>query len=146
PRVAPMEFAQIDENRVALYQPPTPHYGVESWTEFALHAPYYVDIEYRCIPRKDVFAGGFLGAFWASYISAPLDKSMYFLAAGSTLDAPKWVQHCTPVHGHDSTVLHENDTFAIEFEPKDKILFASFTPLRYSVPFFYGRFRDMVLI
>ena len=146
PRNVTMEFAQNGENHITLYQPQTPHYGVASWTEFTVHDPYYVDVAYRCIPHKDIFAGGFLGVFWASYINAPLDKSMYFLAAGSTLDAPKWVQHCSPEHGHDSTVVHETDTFTVEFEPKDKILFASYTPLRYSVSFFYGRFRDMVLI
>lgn len=146
PRNAPMEFAQNAENRVTLYQPQTPHYGVESWTEFTVGDPYYVDVAYRCIPCKDVFVGGFFGVFWASYINAPLDKSMYFLAAGSTLDAPKWVQHCTPEHGHDSTVRHEGDDYPIDIDPKGTILFGSYTPLRYSVPFFYGRFRDMVLI
>lgn len=146
PRRAPMEFAQNGEDHVTLYQPQTPHYGVESWTEFVARDPYYVDVSYRCTPRKDVFAGGFLGVFWASYINAPLDKSIYFLAGGSTLDAPKWVQHCSPIHGHDSSVLHETDTFTTEFSPKDTILFANQTPLRYSEPFFYGRFRDMVLI
>jgi hypothetical protein len=146
PRLAPMEFAQNREDQVTLYQPQTPHYGVESWTEFTLREPYYIDVAYRCTPHKQVFAGGFLGVFWASYINAPLDKSMYLLEAGASLDAPLWAQHCTPRHGHDSTVRHEQDAFEGEFAPKGSILFASYTPLRYSVPFFYGRFRDMVLI
>ncbi|HOZ49921.1 MAG TPA: hypothetical protein PLO37_15515 [Candidatus Hydrogenedentes bacterium] len=147
PRHAPMTFTRSDEFTAELYQPPTPVYGVESWTRFQLREPNRIDMAFRCIPHKAVFEGGFMGVFWASYIQAPLDKSVYFLDAGSTLDKPQWVQYCTQVHGRDSTVLHE-DAAEMPLPPmaNDGSLFNSLSPLRYGEPFFYGRFRDQVLI
>lgn len=146
PRNAPMSFRRIDDRTAELHQPPTPTYQVESWTTFELRDPYYVDAAFRCVAREAVFQGGYMGVFWASYINAPLDKSMYFLREGSTLDAPVWAQLCTQVHGRDSTVRHEKDTRELPMPPAGDTLYNSMSPLRYSAPFFYGRFRDMVLI
>ena len=146
PRCAPMTFTRISETISELHQPPTPRYGVESWTRFELRDPYYVDMTFRCIPRKADLEGGVLGVFWASYINAPLDKSVYFLVGGSTLDKPVWTQYCTQEHGRDSTVCHESDELVVPFAGGKGTLFNSISPLRYSAPFFYGRFRDKVLI
>lgn len=146
PRHAPMEFRRESARVAELYQPPTPFYGVESWTRFEVKDPYYIDFAYRCIPRKDAFEGGFMGVFWASYINAPLDKSICFLDAGSTLDDPHWVQYCTQAHGRDSTVVHENAPDLGLDARDDGALFGSLSPLRYGAPFYYGRFRDLVLI
>ena len=79
-------------------------YAEESWTGHSLQEPYYIDIHFKCIPRRDVFQDNVMGVFWASYINAPLDKSMYFLDGNASLESPVWVQHCTPLHYHDSTV------------------------------------------
>ena len=146
PRHAPMALRSAGDNAVELYQVETPFYGVESWTRFSVSAPYYIDMAYRCIPRKEAFAGGFMGVFWASYINAPADKSIYFLAAGSSLDKPQWVQYCTQVHGHASTVLYENDSFSPDFGEGEGALFEDYSPLRYAEPFYYGLFRGHVLI
>jgi len=146
PRHAPMHFSKVDAHTAELHQPETPYYGVESWTTFTLREPHYLDMDFRCIPRKDVFEGGFMGVFWASYINAPHDKGIYFPLAGSTLDAPVWGQLVTQQHGLHSSVLHENDTLDIAFEATGDVLYANLSPLRYSVPFYYGRWRDQVLI
>lgn len=146
PRHAPMELRRVSDTAVELYQAPTPHYGVESWSRFEAVEPHAVDFAFRMIPRKPAFLGGFAGVFWASYINAPADKSIYFLGEGSTLDHPVWVQYCTQLHGRDSTVMHESDRFPYVFAGGPGTLFSSFSPLRYSEPFFYGRFRDHVLI
>ena len=146
PRVAPMTFERMDANTAELYQPATPVFGVESWTRFEVKAPYYVDMDYRCVPRKDAFVSDFFGVFWASYINAPLDKSIYFLDAGSTLDDPRWVQVCTQQHGSLSTIRHEADDLETPFEAPDGLLFGEDALLRYAEHFFYGRFRDRVLI
>lgn len=147
PRYAPMEFRRLSETKAELRQPPTPVYGVESTTVFELREPYYVDMTYRAIPRKGGFTGGFLGVFWASYMNGPLDKSIYFLQGGSTLDKPQWAQFATQEHGRESTVLPAGQT-----PPEPPVndgpppLFRNFSPLRYSESFYYGRFGDMVLI
>ncbi len=146
PRNAPMSFQMLDENIAELHQPTTPHFGVESWTRLTVKDPCYVDMDFRCVPRKAGLAGNVLGVFWASYINAPEDKSLYFLSEGSSLDAPKWAQYCTLQHGRDSTVCSEKDTVDIEFEGGSGALFRSMAPLRYSEPFFYGRTADHVLI
>ena len=146
PRAAAMAFKRINDTTAELYQAATPVYGVESWTRFELKDPYYIDMTFRCIPHKADLGGGILGVFWASYINAPEDKSIYFLAAGSTLDKPVWTQYCTQEHGRDSTVCNESDQLAIPFSGGAGTLFSSISPLRYSAPSFYGRFRDKVLI
>lgn len=146
PRHAPMEFRKVNDTTAELYQPETPYWGVESWTTFELKDPYYIDMSYRCIPRKDVFEGGFMGVFWASYINAPLNKSIYFLQGESTLEEPVWAQLCTQQHGRDSSVLWQGDHAELAYPPASDTLFNSFSPFRYSVPFYYGRIRDMVLI
>lgn len=146
PRHAPMTFRCIDERTAELHQPATPYYGVESWTRFELEEPYYIDIAFRCIPKRDVFEGGFFGVFWASYINAPLDRSTYFLSGGATLAKPRWVQFCTQQHGRDSTVVHESVKNDLLLPEEPTTLFNSLSPLRYSEPFFYGRWRDKVLI
>ncbi|MBI2424955.1 MAG: hypothetical protein HYV27_19165 [Candidatus Hydrogenedentes bacterium] len=146
PRNAPMNFRRIDAMTAELHQPATPHFGVESWTTFTVDAPNAVDMAFRCTPHKDAFAGGVMGVFWASYINAPEDKSIYFLQEGSTLDAPVWVQLCTQAHGTQSTVRGAADTIEIPFDATGTNLYANFSPLRYSVPFYYGRFQDHALI
>ncbi|RPI27397.1 MAG: hypothetical protein EHM61_08605 [Acidobacteria bacterium] len=146
PRAAPMEFRLISSTTAELRQAPTPVYGVESTTRFELHDPYYLDMEFTCVPRKPELAGNFLGVFWASYINDPEDKSIHFLAAGSTLAKPVWVQFLTQEHNRDSTVRNEADSTQIKFDTEKPTLWNSISPLRYSAPFFYGRFRNMVLI
>lgn len=146
PRASAMEFRRVSPTAAELYQPATPYFGIESWTRFELKEPYYLDMTFRCIPRKADLAGGFFGVFWASYINEPSDKSYYFLAAGSTLDKPVWVQYCTQQHDRDSTVPHEKDTTQLAFQEGPTVLWTQLSPLRYSESFFYGRFRGMALI
>jgi hypothetical protein len=146
PRFAPMKFRKISATKAELSQAPTPVYGVESRTVFEVKEPYYVDVAYRAIPRKGGFAGGFLGIFWASYINGPLDKSIYFLSGDADSAKPHWVQLSTQMHGRDSTVRPAGDTKELAMGDDPTSLFRNMSPLRYGEPFFYGRFRDMVLI
>ncbi|MFA6239889.1 MAG: hypothetical protein WC655_03115 [Candidatus Hydrogenedentales bacterium] len=146
PRHFPMELYRVGEHAVELHQDPTPFYGVESWTRFSVSEPYYLNVDIRIVPRRAVFQGGFMGVFWASYINAPDNKSMYFLGPGSNLKAPQWLQFCAQEHGRDSTVRFEGDTMNLELSKESSTLFSSMSPLRYSQPFFYGRVRDKVII
>lgn len=146
PRNEPMTFQQIDANTSELYQPETPYWHVESKTRFTVTPEGYIDMDFSCTPHTDQWVGGFMGIFWASYINAPLDKSIYFLEAGSTPDAPKWLQYCTQRHGLNSTVRGADDEIPMEGPESTTNLFVSTSPLRYALPFYYGRFRDHVLI
>ena len=145
PRWAPMDFRRVDDRTAELVQPETPFWGVQSRTRFEVKDPYYIDMTFRCTAHK-ALEGGFLGCFWASYINAPDNKGLYFLDAGSSLDQPRWVQFCTQQHDRDSTVLPEGDDASVEFIDGGLTLYNSLSPLRYGVPFYYGRVRNMVLI
>ena len=70
PRYEPMALA-LDGDSVVLHQAPTAGYGLESWTRFRLASPDYVEFEFRCVPRREVFSFDYIGLFWASYIHAP---------------------------------------------------------------------------
>jgi len=146
PRHAPMTLTRLSDTEAELHQPPTPTFGVESWTRFALSEPHYLDMTFRCRAHRDVFSRGYLSLFWASYINAPADKSMYFLGG---LDSQKnlWTQFCTQWHNDQSSVLHRDDTFEMTF-PEDgrDALFKSRSRLRFDLPFFYGHFDDLVWI
>lgn len=144
PRHAPMTFKQISEAEAELHQPPTPTFFVESWTRFRLVAPHYLDMSFRCVPHQHVFPRSYLSLFWASYMNAPADKSMYFLGG---LDAQRnqWTQLCTQWHNDQSTVRHRNDDFEMTFPAGGRdTLFKSLSRFRFDQPFFYGNFDDLV--
>ena len=145
PRSAPMAFKRLSATAAELHQPETPFYGVESWTCFQLVEPYYLDMNFRCVAHKPL-EGDFLCCFWASYMNAPINKSLHFLRAESTLEQPAWFQFCTLGHNRDSTVLPANDDGSITFQDGPRSLRDSFAPVRYGAPFYYGRIRNMVLI
>lgn len=144
PRNAPMSLAVLGPSDAELHQPPTPASHVESWTRFRLAAPHYLDMDFRFVAHQPVFPRGYVALFWASYINAPADKSMYFLG-GLEGQKNQWTQLCTQWHNDQSTVRHRSDTFDMTFPPNGRdALFKSLSKLRYDEPFFYGNFDDLV--
>lgn len=146
PRNVPMTLTRISESEAELHQPPTPTFHVESWTRFRLFAPHYLEMDFRCRPHEAVFPRGYLSLFWASYMNAPDDKSLYFLGG---LDEQKdmWTQLCTQWHNDQSTVRHRDDQFEMTFpEGGRDTLFKSLSRFRFDQPFFYGHFDDLVWI
>jgi len=144
PRNAPMSFHQLGDTEAELHQPPTPTFHVESWTRLRLVAPHYLDMSFRCVAHRPVFPRGYLSLFWASYINAPADKSIYFLGG---LDGQKdlWTQLCTQWHYDQSTVSHRNDTFEMTFPAGSReALFKSLSRFRFDQPFFYGNYDDLM--
>lgn len=150
PRNSPMEFKRLSETEAELHQPPTRTFHVESWTQFTLSPPHYLDMGFRCVPTQHVFRHGYAGVFWASYIDGPDDRSMYFLGVpdGAAAGARStWMQLCTPRHGDGATVRHRDDKSDLAFRPGHReALYRSFSPLRFDEPLFYGHFDDLVWI
>ena len=145
PRHAPMNLISLGESGAELHQPPTPVFHVESWTRFQLVAPHYLDMHFRCVAHQPVFPHGYLALFWASYINAPADKSMYFPGGLETGPKNLWTQFCTQWHNDQSTVRHRDDTFEMEFPPGGRdTLFKSLSRFRFDQPFFYGHFDDLM--
>jgi hypothetical protein len=146
PRNVPLACRSIGAAEAELHQPPTPTFHVESWARFRLIAPHYLDMSFRCMPHRPVFPRGYLAFFWASYIAAPADKSMYFLG-GPEGQGNQWTQLCTQRHGDESTVRHRDDAFEMTFPPGGRdALFKSLSPLRFDRPFFYGHRDELVWI
>lgn len=141
PRNAPMNFRRVSDLEAELHQPPTPTYHLESWSNFRLAAPHYIDFTFRCRPTQHVFAHGYIGLFWASYINAPLDKSIYFRNGSA------WQQLCTQQHNDESTVRHRDDAVDLRFSKNQpNSLYRNLSPLRFETPFYYGLFHDHVYI
>ncbi|MCC6142188.1 MAG: hypothetical protein IT368_00120, partial [Candidatus Hydrogenedentes bacterium] len=74
------------------------------------------------------------------------DKSIYFLAEGSSLAAPVWRQLCTQRHGLNSTVRPAGESADLTFDQPGELLYANLSPLRHGAPFFYGRVENFVVI
>jgi len=146
PRRSPMTFKKLNDQSCELHQPPTPHFHVESRTRFTLKPPWYIDIDFECIPHQHVHPNGYIGLFWASYMNAPADKSIHF-QGGWKKGQKMWMQHCTQKHDDESSVLHFDDTTKLSFKPGNRnALFMNYSPMRFVTPFYYGYFEDLVYI
>jgi hypothetical protein len=141
PRHAPMTFRRLSATEAELHQPPTPTFHLESWTRFTLQAPHYLDMHFRFRPTQHVFTHGYLGLFWASYINAPEDRSIYFRHGGT------WQQLCTQRHNDESTVRHRDDALELRFsDGYPDALYRHLSPLRFTEPFYYGLSRNHLCI
>ncbi len=147
PRRHPMVLSQSGEDEVFLYQAPTPLSGLESLTTFKLVEPHYIDITFLCIVHEiDFFKHGYAGLFWASYIDSPSDKKMYFYGCEKTEPTKKWIEAFSRKHGVESTHVGMNDSNEFYFAPDFNARLAShFSNYRYALPFFFGRFHNMVI-
>lgn len=147
PRHAPMEFQKISDAEAELHQPPTSHFGVESWTRFTLKEPHYIDFNFRCVAHKALFSGGYFGLFWASYINAPENKSLYFRGRFPGSNRTHWIQAYTQWHDDESTFMHIDDNLKISFaENYPAMLYTRFSQLRWDEPFFFGLRKNQLFI
>jgi hypothetical protein len=141
PRNAKMTFKKLSATEAELHQPPTPTFFLESRTKFTLREPDFIDFDFRFTATQHAFKRGYLGLFWASYINAPEDKSLYL--RGKNL----WLQHCSPAHNSVSTVVGDRDKFELTFVKDHRdCLYKSLSPLKYELPLFYGLFRKHIFV
>jgi hypothetical protein len=148
PRKHPMKLVRKGKDEVLLYQSPTPKSGLESLTSFKVVAPHYIDITFRCVIHNDAFIKhNYLGLFWASYIHAPDDKKIYFKGFGGNVTEAGWIAAHSPRHGEKSTHIARNDyEEAFYFSHDFNVSLANhFSDYRYELPFYFGRFKNMVL-
>ena len=133
-----------DGDTVVIHQATTACHQVESWLEFTPAGPAHIDWRFRYnLLDPERFASGLAGFFFASYIDAPDNKAIYVLSR-DCYDAVMWMQFCTLFQGRDAAVVWENDPYDLPFGSLEHGLYSSRAPIRYHVPLFFGRFRDMV--
>lgn len=149
PRLHPMTLYRKTDDEVLLYQTATPLSGVESLTSFKVVKPHYLDITFQCVfHRPEFFTHDYAGLFWASYIQKPDDKKIYF--NGRTENAPadstSWIAAWSHEHGIQSTHRSVNEDGDFFFaEDFNATLANHFSTYRYSEPYFFGRYKQMVL-
>ena len=128
---------------VTLHQPPTPTHHVESWMTYRTAGPAHVDWTFRYrLHDPAAFPTGVAGFFFASYIHEPENKAIYVLSR-DVYDSLMWVQFCATFQGRDCAITWEEDAYEMQFGQRDHGLYTSRAPIRYAVPMFLGRRRDM---
>ncbi len=147
PRTNPMELFLQENNEVSLYQAPGPFSQLEMLTTFKVVPPCYIDVTFRCvIHSEEFFKHDYAGLFFASYILSPKDKHIYFRGYNKGQSTSEWISAFSAKHGEESTHLSLNDDAADHyFAPNFNITLANhFSDYRYELPFYYGRFHNMV--
>ena len=147
PRLHPMTLYRTGETEVMLYQTPTPVSGVESLTTFSVVSPHYIDVTFECIFHDTAFfSHDYAGLFWASYIYRPADRKVYFRGRSEQSDSTAWIAAWSDEHGDSSTHKGVNDDHDFYFADNFNATLASnFSSYRYTEPYFFGRYKDMVL-
>jgi len=146
PRHAPIELRFVSDHAVELYQPPTPHWGLESCMRYTLLEEGVIELAFECIPRRETFKNGYIGLFWASYIDQPESLDIQFLEAGEAArPAGRLVRARTPAHGVDATHLPLGDQRRFPHN-KDFPLALVFgeSKRRYLEPWYAGTCRGML--
>jgi hypothetical protein len=153
PRHAPMELRVIDERTAELYQPPTPHWGLESCLRYELVGDELIAMTFECIPRRDTYKNGYIGLFWASYIDQPESLATHFLGPGNEDQPPRrrpegrWIKATSPQHGVESTHLGIEDRREFKYDAAFPLtLVFNRSPHRFIEPWFYGVCREMAWV
>jgi hypothetical protein len=150
PRVAPMQLRRIDEHTVELYQPPTPPWQLESCGRYHLLADGVIEYTFECVPRADVFANGYLGLFWASYIDSPDDKAIHFYGrkAGEENETESQLLRSeSPSHGVNSTHPPASPLPELKLDPEFPLnLVTGRSPYVYTQPWYYGVSHGMAFV
>jgi hypothetical protein len=146
PRRAPMELRQISATIAELYQPATPHWGLESCMRYELLEGGVIEMTFECVPRRDTFKNGYIGLFWASYIHQPDSLDIHFRGSTDGAARREWVRGVTPRHGELSTHRGLDDQREFRHDPNFSLtLVFNFSQHRYVEPWYFGVARGMSL-
>ncbi len=144
PRRAPMELRVINKHTAELYQPPTPHWGLESSLMYELLEDGCIQMTFECIPRRAAFKYGHIGLFWASYIHQPESLDIHFRGhakteQGTTSRSVEWIRGVTPSHGVKPTHLAADDERRFKHDDSFPLtLVFNRSEHRYAEPWYFG--------
>jgi hypothetical protein len=144
PRKAAMQLRMIDEQTVELYQPPTPHFQLESCGRYRLLDDGTVEYTFECIAKGPTFTQGFIGLFWASYMQQPESIDIHFLGRKrDSQEAPAWVRGVTPRHGVEATHPPAGKLFEPKIDPAFSLTLVNHrSNWVYTEPWYYGVSHD----
>lgn len=146
PRQGPMTVHRLSENSVGLYQAAEDSpWGMESFTTFTLQPPQAIDFTFECRPHRESFAGGYFGAFWASYIHQPAVRSLYFLGHRRGESGPaRWITAFSPRHGVQSAHFWDQDRVTVPLPDQATLVRPS--DYEFTEFFYYGRSGSLVWV
>lgn len=147
PRKFPMELRVINSHCVELYQPPTGNWKLESCGRYELLNDGTIQYTFECIPRTGGYRNGYIGLFWASYISTPEVKSIHFRGRlRGSKETSKWIEGVTPKHGEEAT----HSPVGVELLKMDEdfplTLVNHPSKYEYADPYYYGVSHQMALV
>lgn len=148
PRHAPMELRVIDPFTVDLYQPPTPHWVLESCQRFHLLQDGVIEMAFECIPHRESFQNGYIGLFWASYVNRPESLDIHFMGRPNEAKSGEaWVRGVTPSHGVRATHRSVTDFQDLRHDTDFPLtLVFGMSDLRYTQPWYFGISHGMALV
>jgi len=150
PRLSPMKLRKLDDTTVQLFQEAAGEWPLETTITYDVVPPCYIDftIEYKATAPDGFAKHGYIGVFFASYINFPLDRSIHFLGRKRGTEEPfRWIKGFSPAHGVRAVHRSVNDFFEMPCDPGFNIMLAGGdSGYEYSHPFYFGRFRDMVIV
>jgi CubicO group peptidase (beta-lactamase class C family) len=148
PRHAPIELRAVDARTAELYQPPTPHWGLESSMRYQLLDDGVIEMTFECVPRRDLYSQGYIGLFWASYIDQPESLDIHFRGRREGAGAAAgWVRGTTPRHGVEATHRALADLRAFERGAGFPLeLPFGYSSLRYEEPWYFGACRGKAFL
>jgi hypothetical protein len=163
PRNAPIQLRLIDDHTAELYQPPTPHWKLESCVRYELLPDGVIEMTLECTTRARTFKNGYIGLFFASYVNKPESLDIHFLGharevaatrpAGEKEGQPRtevrtrWVRGVTPSHGKLSTHLAADDRRDFPHDPEFPLtLVFNLSEYVYVEPWYYGLSHGMAFV
>jgi len=150
PRLSPMKLTKIDDTTVQLSQGNAGEWPLATTLTYKVVPPCYIDftIEFKATGAEGFSKHNYLGLFFASYIDFPRDRSIYFIGRDRDSREPfRWIKAFSPAHGVRSAHRSTHDDFEMPTDPGFNIMLANGdSEYEYAHPFYFGRFREMVLI
>lgn len=148
PRKSPMQIERLSANKVQLRQSRTEYWPLQSTITYELSGNR-VEMIYEGVPLENVWdKHGYIGLFFASYISGPEQKGINFIGhTRSEPDKKQWIYHLPEQHGKDANHRPADSNWDPEFDEGFPVSLAlGISDLEYLYPFYYGITGDHVLI
>lgn len=136
PRRNPVRIYKVSRNKFMLIQNPLPHWGIETWLSITPTAPHYLDLEYMFITHKPAPEGRPFLFLVPNYINAPDDPRIHFRAGGRWQTSIADKSFAYPCSLCQKELLKKCERPSLG-DLHDNIVLDK--------PFFYGRWRSLVL-